>query len=314
MSSKITTNLAVDAPIELDAKFNFDKTDRRYIDDQARGAQQHLVDSLLSGVVASWYTLDNSSAAVSPGHVVCLAATAAGTVTKGVLAALTAAKGPLGVVLAAATPGARVWVAVLGRLPTSTTGLAAASGYARVNTTTAYAERVDSLQSGDYALGTIDAAGNLAMGMLGTLGGALGALPSGTVNQVLQNDGSAWVARNDLIFPAGSNRYIKVANGSGDAGGLLLYGADSATGVGGVAGFSSGEGASGHAHGTVRLMSGYMDVFIGQIDASGNHHIAFGPVAEMGSPVPIQTFTSIPSTAELTQYLADIGLLKLVIA
>src|SRR5215472_1350157 len=71
MPSNLKTLLTEDPPIELDATYVFNTADRRYIDDQALAAQQHLVDSLLSGAHCTWFQLSGGSVAVVPGDCVC---------------------------------------------------------------------------------------------------------------------------------------------------------------------------------------------------------------------------------------------------
>jgi len=161
--SAITTSLAVDAALEQDADFAFDSNDRQYIDSQVRGCQQHLVDCLISSKLASWYSLDTSSAAVVAGDTVCLSSALAGTVTKSTAAKLLNAGIVIGVVLRAASAGARVLVATFGSIvPASITELAtSAAGYVRVNASTSRPERVTKISSSDYLLGTVDTFGNL---------------------------------------------------------------------------------------------------------------------------------------------------------
>ncbi len=166
MTSKITTELAVDDALVMDANYRFNPTDRRYIDDQVRGIEQHLVDALIKGRHGSWYTLDGSSAAVVAGDTVCLASTATGTVTKSTVATLANAKAAAGIVVYAANPGGYVFVAFGGTLSPSITGLGAAAGFVRVDTATSRCERVAAVSSTDYGLGYVDAAGWLQVGAL----------------------------------------------------------------------------------------------------------------------------------------------------
>jgi len=160
------TNLGIDPAKVLDASFRFDQADRRYIDNQIRGVERHLLDSLLLGVHASWYTLDPGGVAVAAGDVVAVRnSDATGrTCSKASGAALSAAGMALGIALVAAAPGMSVPVALAGVVPNSITGLAAAdSGAVRVNTSTARAEKVASFAAGDYPLGWVDIGGNLTV-------------------------------------------------------------------------------------------------------------------------------------------------------
>lgn len=167
ITSKITTSLAVDEPVEQTAALRTDKTDRRKIDNQILGLEQHLVDSLISGQGATWFRLSSTSPAVIEGDCVCAAdeipADKIPVVTKAFTAKLADAKSVVGVVSQAATPGGRVRVAALGgMLLPELTGLALnAPGAVRVNGTTARCERVDTFGVNDYPVGTVTTKGVL---------------------------------------------------------------------------------------------------------------------------------------------------------
>lgn len=169
MASRIR-NLAVDPPLLQDASYVFDTADRSYIDDQARSGQQHLVDSLLSGLHSTWYTLDAGSVAIAVGDWVCLSGSAVLTVTKAVAAALTGAGSVIGCAMTAATPGGLVRVALGGALPATVTGLGTTAGLVRINTTTARAEKVSSYSGTDYAVGTVGANGMMTIHVLSAPG------------------------------------------------------------------------------------------------------------------------------------------------
>ncbi len=165
-TSKITTDLSLDDPIDLGAQYKFDLPDRRYLDNQARGCQKHLLDSLLDGIVAPWLRLDPSGPGGTKGDVVCLAssATGANVVKLATAANLANSKAAVGIQLVNGVAGQRVRVAVGGVIPPSVTGLAGgAPGYARINTTTGAVERVAGYTTGDYPIGAIDNAGNLTL-------------------------------------------------------------------------------------------------------------------------------------------------------
>jgi hypothetical protein len=161
--SKILTDLGVDDPVSLGARYRHDAHDRRSIDNQIRGVQQLLVDLLIKGVHATYARLAASSAAVVVGDNVCLASQGGATeptVTKAVAAALTNAFGGAGVVLKAASPGGMVLIANAGMLSPSVTGLASGSpGHVIINTTTARCQRVASVGGSDYAVGKVDNTG-----------------------------------------------------------------------------------------------------------------------------------------------------------
>lgn len=153
----------VDEPVVQDTNYRMNPVDRAYLDSQARGAQQHIVDSLVGGHNDTWATLDQTSAAGAVGDVVCLVGT---NVTRAVAAALALAGGPCGVLMTAGAPGMPVRLALTGILPTTVTGLGATIGgrvLARVNQTTARVEAVSTIGGTDYALGTVEASGNLSL-------------------------------------------------------------------------------------------------------------------------------------------------------
>jgi hypothetical protein len=162
MSAKptsIMTTVTVDTPLVQSASYSFDAQDRQYIDTQIRGCQQQIVDCVLRGVIGTWVTLDGSSVAVVPGDVVCLTGTA-GSVTKGVLAAMTPAGCAYGVVLQGGAPNTLIRVAEMGYLAKAVTGLGTTAGFLRVNTTTARLERVATISTNDYPMGIVMATGD----------------------------------------------------------------------------------------------------------------------------------------------------------
>lgn len=161
MSSNITTTLSVDPPLIQDADWRFDDEDRKYIDDQNRGVQQHLVDALIRGRHATWVRNSSSGVALLPGDVVCVAAADLPelTVTKATPAALATATSAMAVVVYGAAPGAMVLVANGGLLPRTITGLAVgAAGLVRVGSD-GRCERVTTYTVGDYGIGAVGTAG-----------------------------------------------------------------------------------------------------------------------------------------------------------
>ncbi len=153
----IASQLAVDPALTMDANYQFGRSDRRYIDDQIRAIEQLIVDNLINGKHASWFTLSGASDDVVAGDVVCLASVS-GYVTKAEDADIAIAGAGLGVVYQAASAGGKVLVAFGGILSPSITGLAEGdAGVIRV--TSARLERVDSLADGDFGMGTVDDAG-----------------------------------------------------------------------------------------------------------------------------------------------------------
>ena len=180
--------LQLDAPLVQDAGYEFDKFDRAYIDDQARSLQQQMLLCLLLGVVATWTTLDASSAAVAIGDGLWSSSATSGTVTR------TTGTGPIaGIALTAAAPGARVCYAVAGILPAAVTGLATgAAGYVRLVSNRC--QKVAALGPGDVGVGYVDALGQL------TLVRALVAPESGTIASVTHSSNNPYtVAGSDLL-------------------------------------------------------------------------------------------------------------------
>jgi hypothetical protein len=107
---------------------------------------------------------------------------------------------------------------------------------------------------------------------------ALGSgLPSGTENQVLQRNGTAWEGRDDITLPAG-NRTITIAGddggatltvsggadtGAGDVGGdLTLAGGASTNGNGGNASLVAGAGAVGADDGVAKVLDGSSHILV----------------------------------------------------
>lgn len=163
--SKITTDLLVDDPLVIGPGYRIDDGERRYLDNQIRGIQQHLVDALIRGRHATYVLLDGASAAVAAGDVVCDACVSSSEsrVTKAVAAALTNAGAAFGVVVYGGAPGSYVLVALGGFLPPTLTSLGSTAGFVRVNTTTARCERVASIGASDYPVGTVGSTGQLAI-------------------------------------------------------------------------------------------------------------------------------------------------------
>ncbi|HEU4729982.1 MAG TPA: hypothetical protein VFT22_18925 [Kofleriaceae bacterium] len=231
----------MDPPVQLDAKFRYDINDRAYLDGQIRAVEQHLVDLVIGGTTGTWFFLDSGSAAVVAGDCVCSAAinSSPRNVTKAVAAALASAGCVLGVVLVAASPGSFVKVATGGTLPSTLTGLGAASaGPVRVNTTTARCQAVSPLGSADYPVGTQDAQGNLRF--LSVAVGAAGGNLSGPLQwdasatpSILQAPNTTDVACHD--FTLTSQAPFSGATGTNRNSGNLVY-VVPAPAAGGVAG------------------------------------------------------------------------------
>jgi hypothetical protein len=171
-------DLKVDPPVEIKAMGSRD--DRRYIDDQIRAVEQHLVDSLLTGLNCTWLTVDPSQTGtlMSP---MCVATYADGTVVKATGAN---AKHFVGVALTAAQGGSKILVALRGVLPVTLTGIVngGVEGFAVVDTSTGLPSYVASItSSSQVVIGRVSVAGTLTL-----LGGNVnyfssgGAAPTGT--------------------------------------------------------------------------------------------------------------------------------------
>ncbi len=170
MSTKLLTDLTVDDPVALTARYSMNAADRRKLDAQARAAQQHLADLLIRGQVGSYFRLSPSSAELVPGDVFCTASVAASeanswqaerVVRRATASALAEAGIPLGIAITAAAPGTMFHGAIDGVCGPSITGLVVgAAGPVRV--ADGRCERVTTLTSADFRLGYVDAAGNLS--------------------------------------------------------------------------------------------------------------------------------------------------------
>lgn len=161
--SAIANDLEPDDPIVIDAEYQFSDADREYIDDQLRATQQAVADNVLNGIHTTWVMLDQDSLPVQAGHGICAAGTSPQYVTLATPTALSNAGSAMGVAMQAGSPGSMIRVAVAGLVPASVTSLAAVEGFARVNATTYFVEKVSSLGSSDYPLGAIAANGDLTL-------------------------------------------------------------------------------------------------------------------------------------------------------
>lgn len=271
--TKIRSQLAVDEPLAMAAGYQFDRADRRYIDDQVRGCEQHLVESLLSGVIATWFRVaPEQETGLAVGDVACAAAQSATRSRDVVLATsanLSAAGGAAGVVLVAASAGAYVLVAVGGILSAGVTGLGPQPGAVRVSST-GRCERVASLAAGDYPIGMADAAGNLLVATTKPLI----SLPSGADYQHLEYRDGAWAAQSDLTLPGG-HRTIRVEGNLG--GGLSLIADNNYFGDGGSIMLIPGAGTTGG--GEIQLCDGTMTPVIRVGSVEGTWGINVTPTA-----------------------------------
>lgn len=213
-SSKITTDIAIDDAIQLDANFRLDAHDRRYLDNQVLGCQTHLVNSLLSGYAATWGILDAASVTVNPGDVICVKDNA---VTKATAADLANAGAACGIVLATTGPNGRVHFAIDGILPPTVSGLGSGAALpVRVNTTTGRLERVGGYLSTDYPIGISDINGYVTLN-LGTSPVTVSAggmtTPSGTGFVHITGSVEDGAARAVNLNSADVTSILQVANG-----------------------------------------------------------------------------------------------------
>lgn len=244
MSTAITDSIAVDPPLTSAQAAVFTPAQRQYIDAQIRGCQQHLVDSLLSGVVCTWVDLDAGSAAVTKGQCGCSALDASNPrkVTKVTPSAIAAAGGACCVFLSAASPGSRVRAAIAGRLPPSVTGLPASAGTAIVNPNwaTIDADLTGCVMPTEYPIGTIDSAGVLTLNLPQEIGAgsgnakyirgaAVGSLASALSGWMLALDGDLeWATVRGLTVVANgtctsSSSCTPVEVAGIDAGDMVLF-------------------------------------------------------------------------------------------
>ncbi len=170
MASSLLTDLAVDDPVELDAGWQPDIGDRRTIDNQIQAAQQHLVDSLLSGVTDSWFYLSGSSAALAQGDCFCASSeppvNGIPVVTLAIGAALTNAGRVSGIARLATAPGGRVRGAIAGVISNAETGLTLGAGgnFVRCDIYTGRCVSVGVPVEDDFLVGSLDDGGNLSLG------------------------------------------------------------------------------------------------------------------------------------------------------
>ncbi len=259
MGTKITDSLEVDDAIVQSADWRLDAPAVQRMDAEILGCEQHLVDSLLSGVVCSWFKLDSGSAAGAAGDVVCLAASSSSA--RAVTLATTGALAAAGLV-GAANPGAPTRVAMLGALAPAITGLAAGS-LRFVRVTANRCEAVASLTTGDYAVGSLDSAGNLHVSTaVGSGGGATdppyGAqgitFPHNGTIHYITSDGQNLGEDGDIIAILGQNgRPADSEAATGGGGGGIIGGnggaasADHAGASGGGVHLVAGNGGAGSA-------------------------------------------------------------------
>jgi len=231
---------AIDPPLAQDSNFRPDQPSyRAYLDSQARGAQAHLLQSLLLGQVGTWVYVDPTSPTLVSGQCVCMASSSSRSVTLAVAAALTLAGSVLGIVDVGASPGTWAHVTMVGFLAPSVTGLPTSGNalYACVNTSTGGIQTKSSLASTDYPVGTVDAVGNLTLRLqLAVAGG--GGPPSAphTVTggtSYTMNSGDLWIkaqGNSTITLPSAPSPGVAyeyvitwIAGGT-DASGITLQG------------------------------------------------------------------------------------------
>ena len=157
--------------MSLAANYQLTAADRRRIDDQIVGMQRHLAQGLLRGQTRSYFKLAADSVSLAKGDLFCVAAvevdetdanTAVRTVTRADSIALTASGVVLGIAATPASPGATFQGITDGIVGRAITGLASGAAGA-VRATSARCERVASFGGSDYAVGFVDAVGNLTL-------------------------------------------------------------------------------------------------------------------------------------------------------
>ncbi len=160
MASKITTSNTVDTKLVQGANYTFNAEQRQYIDDQALGAQTHLVNELISGSHETFFPVTSAYADSAIGDVV--VAGDSNTVIRAIPADMDDSATVMGVVTQPAPQGGRIRVVLNGMVPASVTGLSALAGFVRVSAA-GRCEYVSAVNPGDYVLGSTNSAGNLTM-------------------------------------------------------------------------------------------------------------------------------------------------------
>lgn len=163
MSTDIITKRTVDAPVALDATWGMKRQDRRKIDDQVLGVQQHIANNLINGLIATYFTLSRSSGSGAVGQAVCISPDDVDgqTVTIALASPIASAGGViLGFLLEACAPGADARIALSGILPSTVAGLGAGTaGIVYVNPATARLTRTPT----QFAIGSVDSVGNVSL-------------------------------------------------------------------------------------------------------------------------------------------------------
>lgn len=158
-------DLTLDPPVTLDGMGSLD--DRRYIDNQIRAIEEHLIDSVLCGVDASWFVVD-SSVVGNLSSPMC-AAMAGQDISSGLPTIIKATSTDraffLGIVLTTAAVGTKVRVATRGILPPTVTGIVngGVAGFAVIDSTTGLPSFVTSLTNAHFVIGRVNAAGMLLL-------------------------------------------------------------------------------------------------------------------------------------------------------
>lgn len=154
MTSKITTDIAVDPALPAPDLASFTPAQRQYIDDQIRGCQQHMVQSLLRATVGTWLDLDPASAQISPGDLL-QPGPSANTVTR-----LVDATQCVAIAMIAAAPGSRLRAAYVGRIGPEIIG-PLDPGVAVADASSGRVIVPMTLGNGDRIIGFVDAHGAL---------------------------------------------------------------------------------------------------------------------------------------------------------
>jgi hypothetical protein len=261
IASKLLT-LQKDAAVRLSPDWRPSQEDRALIEAEVLAIEDHLLRTLLTGVIASSYVLDAESAEAAVGDVVCLAGRlgSPAIVTRALLDALLGAGNrPLGVCLTKAAPGGRLVVALAGTLPPGVTGLSATPP-AATNIVTVDGETARPFnlweREGATLLGYSDPAGNLVLGggiataggvgMMGPMGPMGPPGPSGGPEGPVGEDGAPG-APGGPPGAQGARGATGAAGSQGIAGDVGPTGATGSTGPKGFTGVAGGAGPTGKA-------------------------------------------------------------------
>jgi hypothetical protein len=187
--SKLLTDLVMDDPVETDADYRMDEDDRRFIDNEILACEQHLVELVLPGYLASYLTLDGGSAALAKGD--CFTVGPTGTAFKSDSSAVVVD----GIAPAAVSPGAKFRGIKIGVISPVITGLSTGSnGWVRLNGSTGRCELLTTpIGFGDIPLGWSTLGWLTFLPRAKNLAEIIPPTNVGDTNKTVANDGTEFV-------------------------------------------------------------------------------------------------------------------------